>query len=162
AFGLAELYERRISDDALAPEAAANRWDEVDAQTDLWAVGATLALLAGGHASDLSPLAPPVAEGVRTALAADQRERWPGAGAMSEALRQGVALALGVSAGPPEAAQGVIAGAPPAQEVDANEELDWAPAIGRRRSRRIALVGALGAVAITVPLFLLYWHSKTA
>jgi serine/threonine-protein kinase len=159
ALGLAALYERPISHDPLAPEAAQNQWDDVDARTDLWAVGATLALLAGGHAFDLSALPPAVAEVVRRALAVDKQERWPDAFAMREALRQGVALGLGPSSVPEERiAQGLAA----AHEIDANEELDWAPAIGRRRSRHIALVGAVGAVAILAPVVLLYWHSKTA
>ena len=94
----------------MPPEQALGRTDEVDALSDLWAVGATLfALLSGrivhdakshmevviaaatAHAKSLGAVAPDVPKGlvevVDRALAFRKEERWPSARAMQQAMR---------------------------------------------------------------------------
>src|ERR1019366_242632 len=94
----------------MPPEQARGRWDEVDARSDLWAVGATMFnLLTGklvhdGHTANevlleaMTKPAPPVAEVapkatpavarlVDKALAFEREKRWLDAGRMQEALR---------------------------------------------------------------------------
>jgi len=93
----------------MSPEQAGGRYRDVDAQTDVWAVGATMfTLLTGqivhdaenGHAllvaaattdarrvGTLAPETPPaIGAVVDRALARLKTERWPSAGAMREAL----------------------------------------------------------------------------
>jgi eukaryotic-like serine/threonine-protein kinase len=93
----------------MAPEQALAKSDQIDAQTDVWAAGATLfALLTGDpvHSGEvaaqvlvaaattparrLASAAPgipePIAEVVDRALAFDKAARWPSAGAMRDAL----------------------------------------------------------------------------
>jgi len=92
----------------LAPETARGEVEQIDARSDLWAVGATIVNLLSGkfphdergtaliHAAmhrparptrDVAPqLAPRVAEVVDRALAFDKEARWPSARAMREAL----------------------------------------------------------------------------
>ena len=95
----------------MPPEQALGRTDEVDALSDLWAVGATLfALLSGrivhdakthmevviaaatAQAKSLGTLAPDAPKSlvdiVDRALAFKKEERWPSARAMQQALRQ--------------------------------------------------------------------------
>lgn len=95
----------------MAPEQARGRWDEVDAQTDLWAVGATMFTLLTGRlvheadtaneflalamlqhprsVSELEPtLNPSVITLVDRALAYDKEDRFPNAEAMQQALRK--------------------------------------------------------------------------
>jgi serine/threonine-protein kinase len=95
----------------MPPEQARGRWDLVDAQTDLWAVGATMfALLSGrevhqaGTLNELlvfactqpaAPLGtivpgihPAVAAVVDRALAYEKEKRWPDARAMQAAVRE--------------------------------------------------------------------------
>ena len=95
----------------MAPEQARGRWDLVDSQTDLWAVGATLftllsghfvheaetvneqlalammspapSLALGGHASCL----PRLVAAIDRAIAYKKTERWPNASAMQDELR---------------------------------------------------------------------------
>ena len=93
----------------MAPEQALARWDEVDARTDIWAVGATLfTLIAGRHVHEgetgnevllgamtkvapplasVAPWAPPdVCAIVDRALAPSREQRWVDARAMEQAL----------------------------------------------------------------------------
>jgi serine/threonine-protein kinase len=93
----------------MAPEQALARWDEVDARTDIWAVGATLfTLIAGRHVHEgetgnevllgamtrpapplaaVAPHAPPdVCAVIDRALAPTREQRWPDARAMEHAL----------------------------------------------------------------------------
>jgi serine/threonine protein kinase len=95
----------------MAPEQARARWDEVDARTDLWAVGATMfTLLSGRHvhvadsnheqlifsATQTAPSLSTVVAGVPDplvyvvdrALAFHRSSRWPSARAMQLAVRE--------------------------------------------------------------------------
>jgi eukaryotic-like serine/threonine-protein kinase len=94
----------------MAPEHAMAKADEIDAQTDVWAVGATMFTLATGklvHEADnaqqllikaattpprsVASLMPTMPDGLREvidrALAFDKSKRWPSAIAMQKALR---------------------------------------------------------------------------
>ncbi len=120
-FGAARLRERSsaLTDTAtrdvlgtpgfMAPEQARGRWDEVDARTDLWALGATMFRLLTGrlvheaetpHEAIIAAAVTPApslasidaglvsaAPIVDRALALDRRDRWPNAGAMLAAVR---------------------------------------------------------------------------
>jgi serine/threonine-protein kinase len=102
----------------MAPEQALGKTDDVDALTDVWAVGATVFRLASGtrvHAADsaqetlvLSATrsapslqtvvhdAPPVVvQAIDRALSFDKSGRWPSALAMREAFRQASVAAFG-------------------------------------------------------------------
>ena len=102
----------------MAPEQAHGKTNEIDAQTDLWAVGATLYTLLSGHLvhdgdnaqqlliaaatkpapllSSVAPHVPPeVAAVVDRSLAFEKADRWPGAGAMREALQAASLAAFG-------------------------------------------------------------------
>jgi serine/threonine-protein kinase len=104
----------------MAPEQARARWDEVDARTDLWAVGATMFKLLTGrvvHTAEtvneqllsamtqpappiatLVPTAPiPVLQVVDKALAFNKDERWTNARAMQQAVRDAYQAIAGVS-----------------------------------------------------------------
>jgi eukaryotic-like serine/threonine-protein kinase len=102
----------------MAPEQALAKTSDIDPQTDLWAVGATMFTLASGrlvHDGDnaqqimiraattpapsfasVMPGAPPLlAEVIDRALAFEKSERWSGATAMREALRTAATAAFG-------------------------------------------------------------------
>jgi len=104
----------------MAPEHAMAKGDEIDAQTDVWAAGATLFTLASGELvhdaenaqqililsatkparslATVLPDAPPVfVEVVDRALAFDKSNRWASASAMREALRNASVQALGAA-----------------------------------------------------------------
>jgi serine/threonine-protein kinase len=95
----------------MAPEQAMARTEDVDAQSDVWAVGATLFTLLSGSlvhdgdnstqlliraatapappmASAAPDVAPALANVIDRALAFDKAARWPSAAAMREALRE--------------------------------------------------------------------------
>src|SRR5882724_3229572 len=95
----------------MSPEQARGRWDEVDAQSDLWSVGATIFTLLTGElvhvaqttnealvmavtqpARSLSILRPDLSNAVvrfvDRALAYDKAARWPDALSMQNALRE--------------------------------------------------------------------------
>lgn len=121
-FGIARLRELSTTSSAtqagttmgtpafMAPEHARGLWDEVDAQSDLWSVGATMFTLATGKlvheartpneqlvAAVTQPARPlqavaasiplPLAEVVDTALAFQKADRFPDARTMQEAVR---------------------------------------------------------------------------
>jgi len=110
----------------MPPEQARGRWDEVDARSDLWAVGATMFTLLTGRyvheantvnealafavtqsARSVTTLVPdlpfPIVELVDRALAYDKGERWPSAETMQTALRRAYAglQAAALAAGEP-------------------------------------------------------------
>ncbi|MGA2450855.1 MAG: serine/threonine-protein kinase [Polyangiaceae bacterium] len=133
----------------MAPEQARARWEEVDARTDLWAVGATMfMLLSGRHvheaqsgtdqliknatcpAPPLQSVAPGVpavvAAIVDRALAFDRNARWPDAATMRSAVR-GALEALGGMA------------SSPADETSVSSSLGYAGIGGDLPSRVTAL-----------------------
>jgi len=102
----------------MSPEQAVGNRAQIDAQTDIWAVGATLFTLISGEpvhdgqsaaemlvaaanypprslATVMSGLPPALVTLVDRALAFDKRDRWPSARAMQSALRELVARAAG-------------------------------------------------------------------
>lgn len=102
----------------MAPEQARGRWNEVDAQSDLWAAGAVMFRALTGHhvheaptvneqllAAMTIPARPvrelnaevpqPVAAFVDKALAFAKEDRWPDARAMQQALRAAYQAATG-------------------------------------------------------------------
>jgi serine/threonine protein kinase len=119
-FGIAQLRETGHSSTQvghtmgtpsfMSPEQARGRWDEVDAQSDLWAVGATMyTLLTGRHVHEADTmnevllgamtrhagslalacpgLSPDVCRIVDRALRFEKADRWESASAMQEAIR---------------------------------------------------------------------------
>ncbi|HEY6460383.1 MAG TPA: serine/threonine-protein kinase [Polyangiaceae bacterium] len=110
----------------MPPEQARGRWYEVDARSDLWAVGATLFVALTGRwlragetpaeelASAMQPLepiahlapeiAPPLAAVLDRALSHDPAQRFAGARDMQHALRDVAAAMTRASSGPPAAA----------------------------------------------------------
>jgi serine/threonine-protein kinase len=103
----------------MAPEQALGQWAEVDGQSDLWAVGATMfALITGrlvhdaqtmqemmvragsSRATSLRSVAPhvppPIAEVVDTALAFHKADRWVDAWAMGAKLHEAYLASFGV------------------------------------------------------------------
>lgn len=133
-FGIARLLERSSSATAtsshasmgtpafMPPEQASARWSEVDARSDIWAVGATALILATGlfvhdgttamevlakaimyparPTRERAPDVPaPLAEVIDRALAFDKAHRYPSAAAMLEAVRaaQGALNATGAA-----------------------------------------------------------------
>ncbi|HSO31079.1 MAG TPA: serine/threonine-protein kinase [Labilithrix sp.] len=121
-FGIARLHEVTASHAAtmggtvlgtpafMPPEQARGRWDDVDARSDLWAMGATLFMLLTNRSvreeaetanealmyamakpvapmAELLPALPrPIAAVIDRSLAFDKAARWPSAAAMKEAL----------------------------------------------------------------------------
>jgi len=121
-FGIARLRELSTASTAtrtgsamgtpqfMSPEQARGLWDDVDARSDLWAVGATMYTLLAGRcvhegrtiqevhlsamtkaaspiASIVSSISPAVARVVDRALARDKEKRWSSATRMQEAVR---------------------------------------------------------------------------
>ena len=101
----------------MAPEHAMAKTAEIDAQTDVWAVGATMFTLATGHlvheaentqqllvraattpARPIASLMPAMPKGLSAvidrALAFEKRDRWPSAAAMQTALREAARAAF--------------------------------------------------------------------
>ncbi|MBS2013734.1 MAG: serine/threonine protein kinase [Deltaproteobacteria bacterium] len=124
-FGIARLAEGLATEGAttqtgmlmgtpafMPPEQARGRWQEVDARSDIWAVGATLIALMTGRRprnaaetpaeellaamtaplpslAELMPGAPPsLVELIDRAVAFDRSQRWPSAAAMQAAVRE--------------------------------------------------------------------------
>jgi serine/threonine-protein kinase len=108
----------------MAPEQARGRWELVDAQTDLWAVGATmftlltgrqvheaetvneqLALAVTARAPAIASIVPDLPEIVTTivdrALAYEKSARWPDARSMQRAVREACLVLQGAAADAP-------------------------------------------------------------
>jgi serine/threonine-protein kinase len=125
----------------MSPEQARGRWNEVDAQSDLWAVGAVMfASLSGHHVHEAPtvneqllaamtvPARPireidadipePVALLVDHALAFSKEGRWPNARAMQEAVRKAYETVAGR---PLEQAPRLSIRPPPAASVNQND-----------------------------------------
>jgi serine/threonine-protein kinase len=106
----------------MSPEHARALWDEVDGQSDLWSVGASMFELLSGaplrqgrtvneellEAMTLPPpllstvvpdVAPAIAQIVDRALAFPKEQRWPDAAAMQQAIEQAYLGMCGVSIG---------------------------------------------------------------
>jgi eukaryotic-like serine/threonine-protein kinase len=165
----------------MAPEQALGKSDDVDALTDVWAVGATVFRLASGtrvHAAD-SPQetlvlsatraapslqtvvrdAPPVVvEAIDRALALDKAGRWPSALAMREAFRQASFAAFGGLAPLPALPERVDAlppsGATPlALESGSALEITTAASPTRSKLAIPLVVGSAVALALGVIAF---------
>jgi serine/threonine-protein kinase len=165
----------------MAPEQALGKRDDVDALTDVWAVGATVFRLASGtrvHAADspeealvLSATrsapslqtvvrdAPPVVvQVIDRALAFDKAGRWPSALAMREALRQASVAAFGGLAPLPALPERVDAlrpsGATPlALESGSALEITTTASPTRSKLAIPLVVGAAAALALGVIAF---------
>jgi serine/threonine-protein kinase len=170
-FGLARIDEHRSGVNAtrtgnamgtpayMAPEQALGNWSEVDARTDLWAIGATLFSLLSGRLvhqaatvqqlmlaamtkpapslRSVAPEVPPsIAAVVDRALAFDRGARWPDARAMQRALRD---AARGVGLAP---AAIVVPALGPAAQSAAPSLLGATLAVTPRGPRRRAAIGA--------------------
>jgi serine/threonine protein kinase len=149
----------------MPPEQAFGRWEEVDARSDLWAVGATMFLaLSGRHVhrgrtpnevllaamtrpapplGEVAPEVPPaLARVVDRALAFEPEDRWPDARTMQAALR--------MASTPPRP----IAFTAPPVVARVSTPVDELPTliamrspVSARRKARCALVAALALVA---------------
>ncbi len=141
-FGIARLRELGQSSRAtrtgsvmgtpafMAPEQARGRWENVDARTDLWAVGALLFTLITGRAvhqaetanetlalacmqraapiRSVDPSVPaPIAELIDRVLSYENEARFPDAASMRQTLRDSVRAVFGDKALPPLAMPGV-------------------------------------------------------
>ncbi len=106
----------------MSPEQARGRWDEVDARSDLWAVGATMFSVLSGRfvhkagtpnelllaamtrfapriSSVMPDLAPEVAAVIDRALSFSTQDRWPDARAMQAAVQEAYATVRGSRSG---------------------------------------------------------------
>ena len=162
----------------MPPEQARGRWEQVDARTDLWAVGATMyALLTGRHvhvaataneqlllamtkpappiASVMPEISPAIASVVDRALQYETADRWESAKAMQQAVRDAYTTLTGrtLSLAPrlivPDAADGSAR----LEVGHAATVLATSGSIGGRKPRRggksVALLGAAALVALT-------------
>jgi eukaryotic-like serine/threonine-protein kinase len=161
----------------MAPEQARGLWDEVDAQSDLFAVGATMFTLLSGRAvhdgrtqneemlsamtvpvRPLSSIMPDVqgsvAQAVDVALAFEKAKRWRDARSMQEAVRSAYTDRTGkrISMAPlpvvPESAANAMLGL--SRDMAVSDQAALAPA--KRRGRRTggrsrAVVAVCGAAA---------------
>jgi serine/threonine-protein kinase len=197
-FGLARLLETpdplsaSLSGHAIgtpafmAPEQALGRVREIDARTDLWAVGATMYALASGQlvhdgttasevlvsaatkpARSVRTVAPFVPEGlaavVDRALAFEKGDRWPSAEAMGAALVDAVARDLGVSAsglprlGAPDGdADDAVAPYEPTERLHAVTTRTLRPPFDARSTRRSLAIAGL----VVVLLGLVAWMAR--
>jgi serine/threonine-protein kinase len=152
----------------MSPEQARGRWNEVDAQSDLWAVGAVMfASLSGHHVHEAPtineqllaamtvPARPirelatdvpePVALLVDHALAFSKEGRWPSARGMQEAVRTAYEIVAGR---PLEQAPRLSIRPPPAASVNQNDatiDADAAEAILQRATTARPVTSPLGS-----------------
>jgi serine/threonine-protein kinase len=161
----------------MAPEQARARWDEVDARTDLWSLGATMFSLLSGravHEADtlneqllsamtnpapsIATFAPaltiPVVEVIDRALEFDKNGRWTDAEHMQAAVRTAYQMLTGVSC------EGLLLPEPgtPERQPSSVTFARTAVAVARpseipphgRGRRRVLLVSAIALVALVV------------
>jgi YD repeat-containing protein len=164
----------------MAPEQALAKASDVDAQTDLWAAGATLfSLLAGQfvHAGDNAsqllvnaatkparPVAsvatavpPAVAAVIDKALAFDKKDRWPKASAMRDALQAACVEATGapIAALPRRAARSAERSGPGPRGH--SSDAAFAPTVdsgnesGTAAARGVTTAGPVASTGSTVP-----------
>jgi serine/threonine-protein kinase len=167
----------------MAPEQALGRVTDIDARTDVWAVGSTLFALAAGRSVHEAPTAqetliyaatkpaPPftsvlpqapaeLAAVIDRSLAFDREQRFPTAGAMREAWNQ-AAKGVRSSASNLDTLSTLLQGfTPRASEMpgpmsgsthfagSAAKSADSPPADKRGRTRRFAIIGGVGALAV--------------
>jgi serine/threonine-protein kinase len=161
----------------MAPEQARGLWDEVDAQSDVFAVGATMFTLLSGRAvhegrtqneemlsamtvpvrplsSILPGVAGTVAQAIDVALAFEKSKRWRDARSMQEAVRSAYADRTGkrISMAPrptvPESAANAMLGL--SRDMAVSEQPALAPAKPKSRrsaGRSRAIIAACGAAA---------------
>jgi serine/threonine protein kinase len=156
----------------MPPEQAGARWDQVDARTDIWALGATLFNALSGrtvHDGDgpneelaraLTCAAPPLAEAnpkvpdfvaavVDRALAFNPNDRWPSARAMQEAVRGARTRLMPSSELPAADSYAQSRPLPPCEPDTLSESPMSAPSRRHTRPRRARMI-ALGGLALIV------------
>ena len=157
----------------MAPEQALGKTQDVDALTDVWAVGATVFSLASGHTvhegdsaqetvvlaatrpapslETVVPDAPPaIVQVIDRALSFDKAARWPGAIAMRDALGEASVAAFGGLAAIPTLPTRLLEEGPSSGETRQAFSPGAAPAATRaapprRWKRRGALLAVLAA-----------------
>ncbi|HEX6764539.1 MAG TPA: serine/threonine-protein kinase [Polyangiaceae bacterium] len=166
----------------MPPEQARGHWDKVDAQSDLWSLGATLFALFTGRlvheaptvneqllaamtqpAPPLGSIAPnvpaPVAALVDRALAFEKTERWPSADAMQAEVARIYEASTGnpVDDAPPvSVARRPRSVVPDAPTVAASEHgVARTTARSTRRRRELLVVGAVGIGVVALAAFAL-------
>ncbi|HEX4447895.1 MAG TPA: serine/threonine-protein kinase [Polyangiaceae bacterium] len=175
----------------MAPEQALGKTEDVDALTDVWAVGATVynmvsgrcvhegsnaqetivlaATRPAGSLEDVLPDAPrPVVEVIDRALAFDKAKRWSSAAAMRDALREASIAAFGRLAPLPSMPDAGEAGGTVFTNSDGPLSSAFStisrlsPAVaGRRKGRRAAVVVAGLAIAALAVVVFLPRHAPT-
>jgi serine/threonine-protein kinase len=168
----------------MAPEQARGRWEQVDARTDLWAVGATMyALLTGRLVHEATTVnevllaamttpAPPlttvmptvsprIAAVVDRALAFDKGDRWQSAAQMAEAIAQAYEVESGrpippvVNASPVQPGDAISTPIPVARREAALAMSHAAQASApTRRAKRLAIAVSLAAAVAIGFVFL--------
>jgi eukaryotic-like serine/threonine-protein kinase len=160
----------------MAPEQARARWDDVDARTDLWSVGATMFKLITGRpvheaetineqllsamtnrAPSIGTLAPglpiPVIEVIDRALAFDKADRWPDAGTMQAAVRAAYRTMTGRDAEQAHLSflddESIGADLPAAETLFARSApSEWPERKASKRARAVGLFGILTMAAV--------------